>query len=89
MKIRHDLVEFHGIQVRASWVGYAVEEVLKAVLPDEAYFWATHQGAEIDPTTTKCGQRHNRLRNSLNLDVSGALADNDRNLVARHTKKCP
>ena len=32
----------------ASWEGYAIEEVLKAQQPDEAYFWATHQGAEID-----------------------------------------
>ncbi len=32
----------------ASWEGYVIEEVLHAVRPDEAYFWATHQGAEID-----------------------------------------
>ena len=32
----------------ASWEGYVIEEVLKTVAPDEAYFWATHQGAEID-----------------------------------------
>ncbi len=35
-------------KVGASWEGYAVEEVLKALCPDEAYYWATHQGAEID-----------------------------------------
>lgn len=32
----------------ASWEGYAIEETLKAMQPDEAYFWATHQGAELD-----------------------------------------
>ena len=32
----------------ASWEGYVLEEVLDIVQPDEAYFWATHQGAEID-----------------------------------------
>jgi predicted AAA+ superfamily ATPase len=32
----------------ASWEGYVVEEILKAAEPDEAYFWATHQGAELD-----------------------------------------
>ncbi len=32
----------------ASWEGYVIEEVIKAAGPDEAYFWATHQGAEID-----------------------------------------
>ena len=35
-------------KVGASWEGYAVEEALKAVRPDDAYFWATHQGAELD-----------------------------------------
>jgi len=32
----------------ASWEGYALEETLKTVRPDEAYFWATYQGAELD-----------------------------------------
>lgn len=32
----------------ASWEGYVIEETLKAVEPDQAYFWATHQGAELD-----------------------------------------
>jgi len=40
----------------ASWEGYAVEEVLAAVQPDEAYFWATHQGAEIDLVLRKDGR---------------------------------
>ncbi|MCX5971851.1 MAG: ATP-binding protein [Coprothermobacterota bacterium] len=31
-----------------SWEGYAVEELLTSFQPDEAYFWATHAGAEID-----------------------------------------
>jgi hypothetical protein len=35
-------------KIGASWEGYALEEVLKAVEPDEAYFWATHGGAELD-----------------------------------------
>jgi predicted AAA+ superfamily ATPase len=32
----------------ASWEGFVVEQVLAVEQPDEAYFWATHQGAEID-----------------------------------------
>src|SRR5215211_493291 len=32
----------------ASWEGYVIEEVIKATLPDETYFWATHSGAELD-----------------------------------------
>ena len=35
-------------KVGASWEGYAVEEVLKALAPTEAYYWATHNGAELD-----------------------------------------
>jgi hypothetical protein len=41
----------------ASWEGYAVEEVLRAAEPDEAYFWATHQGAELDLLLFKGGRR--------------------------------
>jgi len=40
----------------ASWEGYVIEEVLRAVEPDEAYFWATHQGAEIDLLLRKDGR---------------------------------
>ena len=32
----------------ASWEGFALEQVLRLAKPDEAYFWATHQGAELD-----------------------------------------
>lgn len=32
----------------ASWEGFAIEQVFAAELFDEAWFWATHQGAEID-----------------------------------------
>ena len=41
----------------ASWEGYVIEETLKAVEPDEAYFWATHGGAEIDLVLVKAGRR--------------------------------
>lgn len=41
----------------ASWEGYAIEEVLKVAQPDEAYFWATHQGAELDLLLLKDGRR--------------------------------
>lgn len=43
---RRDL-ELHP-KVGASWEGYAVEETLKALQPDSAYYWATHNGAELD-----------------------------------------
>ena len=37
----------------ASWEGFLLEEVLKAARPDQAYFWATHQGAELDLSMLK------------------------------------
>ncbi len=40
----------------ASWEGYAIEETLKLVQPDEAYFWATYQGAELDLLLIKDGR---------------------------------
>ncbi len=41
----------------ASWEGYVVEEVIKVIEPDEAYFWATHNGAELDLLLLKNGRR--------------------------------
>lgn len=41
----------------ASWEGYAVEETLNAIAPDEAYFWGTHNGAELDLMLVKNGRR--------------------------------
>ena len=32
----------------ASWEGYVIEQVLATEAHDEAWFWASHQGAEID-----------------------------------------
>ncbi len=43
-------------KIGASWEGYVIDEVLDAVRPDEAYFWATHQGAEIDLVLRKNGK---------------------------------
>jgi hypothetical protein len=41
----------------ASWEGYAIEETLKLVESDEACFWATHQGAELDLLLIVKGRR--------------------------------
>lgn len=41
----------------ASWEGFAIEEVINAVSPDEAYFWGTHSGAELDLLLLKDGKR--------------------------------
>ncbi len=47
----------HHPKLGASWEGYAVEEVLKALRPDDAYYWATHNGAEIDLVLFQGGKR--------------------------------
>jgi uncharacterized protein len=44
-------------KVGASWEGYAIEEVIKALRPDASYYWATHGGAEIDLLLFKGGRR--------------------------------
>ncbi len=47
----------HHPKVGASWEGYAVEEILKALQPDEAYYWATYNRAELDLLLFKKGRR--------------------------------
>ena len=41
----------------ASWEGFALEQVLHVAQPDEAYFWGTHAGAELDLLMFKRGLR--------------------------------
>ncbi len=41
----------------ASWEGYVIEESIRAARPDEACFWATHNGAEIDLLLFKNGRK--------------------------------
>jgi uncharacterized protein len=42
----------------ASWEGYVVEHILRALRPDEAYFWGTHGGAELDLLLFWRGRRY-------------------------------
>ena len=41
----------------ASWEGYVIEEILAAMEPEEAYFWRTQSGAELDLLVVKDGHR--------------------------------
>lgn len=41
----------------ASWEGFALEQVLRLSQPDEAYFWGTHGGAELDLLLFKGSRR--------------------------------
>ena len=42
----------------ASWEGYAIEEAIRAAQSSEAYFWATHTGAELDLLVFQSGRRY-------------------------------
>lgn len=35
-------------KVGASWEGFAIEQIIRLLRLPEAYFWATHSGAEVD-----------------------------------------
>lgn len=45
-------------RVGASWEGFVIEQVLQALSPQDAYFWATQQQAEIDLFFLYEGQRY-------------------------------
>lgn len=55
--IRSDLDLHTHPKSGASWEGYAVEETIKAAAPDETYYWATHNGAELDLMLLKNGKK--------------------------------
>jgi len=52
----HDLLGHP--KVGASWEGYVIEQILQAVHPPQAYFWATHSGAELDLLFFYGGKRY-------------------------------
>lgn len=41
----------------ASWEGFVLEQTLWQIEPDEAYFWGTHGGAELDALMLLDGKR--------------------------------
>lgn len=42
----------------ASWEGYALEQALDAAPTDQAYYWATYQGADLDLLLMRRGRRY-------------------------------
>ena len=45
-------------KIGASWEGFAIEHIIQVFRTREAYFWATHAGAELDLMVTIAGKRH-------------------------------
>ena len=60
----HALMDVHTLpqllthpRAGASWEGFALEQVLRLARPQQAFFWATHQGAELDLLMLRGSQR--------------------------------
>ena len=54
-----DLQTLQGYsRMGASWEGFAIEQVLQSVKPAQAFFWATHTGAEVDLFFISRGRRY-------------------------------
>jgi predicted AAA+ superfamily ATPase len=53
----HDHLMGHP-KAGASWEGFALEQVLAILRPRDAYFWASHQGAELDLMLELGGKRY-------------------------------
>jgi predicted AAA+ superfamily ATPase len=45
-------------KIGASWEGFVIEQVLALLQPLEAFFWATHSGAEMDLLFMNKGKLH-------------------------------
>jgi predicted AAA+ superfamily ATPase len=45
-------------KIGASWEGFALEHLIHVFRTRDAYFWATHAGAELDLMVTIAGKRH-------------------------------
>jgi predicted AAA+ superfamily ATPase len=45
-------------KIGASWEGFALEHVIHVFRARDAYFWATHSGAELDLMVTVAGKRY-------------------------------
>ena len=51
-----DALQVHP-RIGASWEGFILGKVVAEAAPDEVYFWATHNGAELDLLLLKHGRR--------------------------------
>lgn len=45
-------------KIGASWEGFVLEHIVQFLGTRDAYFWATHAGAELDLMVTIAGKRH-------------------------------
>lgn len=75
----------------ASWEGFAIEQVLALLGARDAYFWGTHQGAELDLLVMRGGRRYGfemKLADAPTLTKSMRIATHDLGL-SRLFVVCP
>ena len=57
-----DVGDFHAVtghpQAGASWEGFAMEQIIRRILPSQVYYWATYGGAELDLFAVVNGKRY-------------------------------
>ena len=71
----------------ASWEGFVIEQVLAVAGPDQAFFWSTHAGAELDLLLFKDGRRVGveiKRSDAPRLTASMTIAQRDLRLDALH-----
>lgn len=63
--ILHALLQLHSLEdlwshpkLAASWEGFVLEQVISMMETRDAYFWATHAGAELDLMISIRGKHH-------------------------------
>lgn len=56
------LPDYHSLiahpRVGASWEGFALEQTINVIKPQQAYFWSTYSGAELDLFFLHKGRRY-------------------------------
>ena len=55
--IRDESDLFGHPRVGPSWEGFVIEQLLSALDPDQAWFWAAHGGGELDLLVVHGGRR--------------------------------
>lgn len=68
----------------ASWEGFVLEQIMLVMQLETAYFWATHQGAEIDLFFIRAGKRFGievKYSESPKITRSARIAIQDLNLT--------
>ncbi len=56
LETHHDLMGHP--KAGASWEGFVIDQVLSLLRSQDAYFWRTHQGAELDLLVPHRGKRY-------------------------------